>query len=195
MVFSRKKFGKSTEAASVADNEQQKKTITALISYYTTGNIKTFDEYNILWLKDTASAVDFTNAFIETYSDPLGLHATWESVVNFKDVAATRRNEIVTANAQWFEDNSPVNLRFKKKEVKGVRGKSLQSRSLAVIVIRTRPSASISRMLIGSGKCMARKYHVCRTQSGTGKRFPGGILQLTERCGLAEEVFLCFRQF
>ena len=111
------------KAASVAENEQQKKTITALISYYTTGNVKTFDEYNILWLKDTVSAVDFTNGFIETYSDPLGLRASWESIVNFKDVAATRRTEIVTANAQWFEDNSPVDSRFKKKEVKGVSAK------------------------------------------------------------------------
>ncbi|MCX6138440.1 MAG: dihydrofolate reductase [Ignavibacteriales bacterium] len=111
------------KAMTVTESEQQKQTIASLISYYTTGNVKTFDEYNILWLKDTASSVDFTNGFIETYSDPLGIKATWEAIVNFKNIEATRRTEIVTANAQWFEDHSPVDPRFKKKEVKGVSAK------------------------------------------------------------------------
>jgi dipeptidyl-peptidase III len=111
------------KASTVAENEQQKQMIQTLISYYNTGNIKTFDEYNIQWLKDTASAVDFVNGFIETYNDPLGMRANWESVVNFKDMNATKRTETITAHAQWFEDNSPIDPRFKKKEVKGVSAK------------------------------------------------------------------------
>jgi dipeptidyl-peptidase III len=110
-------------AAEVAENERQKQTIETLIAYYTTGDLKTFDAYNILWLKDTASTVDFVNGFIETYDDPLGIRATWESIVNFKDVAATKRAETITGSAQWFEDHSPVDPRFKKKEVKGVSAK------------------------------------------------------------------------
>jgi dipeptidyl-peptidase-3 len=110
-------------ATEVAENEHQKRTIQALIDYYTTGDLRTFDTYNVLWLKDTSSTVDFVNGFIETYSDPLGLRATWESVVNFKDARATRRAETITRNAQWFEDHSPVDSRFKKKEVKGVSAK------------------------------------------------------------------------
>lgn len=111
------------KAAEVAENDVQKRTIETLIAYYTTGDLRTFDAYNILWLQDTVSTVDFVNGFIETYNDPLGLKATWESIVNFKDREATRRAEIITANAQWFEDNSPVDPRFKKKEVKGVSAK------------------------------------------------------------------------
>jgi dipeptidyl-peptidase III len=111
------------KAATVAENDQQKKVINLLIAYYNTGDIRTFDEYNVQWLSDTASKVDFVNGFIETYNDPLGMRANWESVVNFKDLQATKRTEIITANAQWFEDNSPVDQRFKKKEVKGVSAK------------------------------------------------------------------------
>jgi dipeptidyl-peptidase III len=110
-------------ASDVAENDTQRQTIDTLIAYYTTGDLRTFDAYNILWLADTVSSVDFVNGFIETYNDPLGLKATWESIVNFKDVVATRRAETITANAQWFEDNSPVDPRFKKKEVKGVSAK------------------------------------------------------------------------
>jgi dipeptidyl-peptidase-3 len=111
------------KAAAVAENEQQKQVIASLIAYYTTGNLRTFDEYNIRWLTDTTSYIDFVNGFIETYNDPLGIKANWESVVNFKNLEATKRTEIITANAQWFEDNSPVDQRFKKKEVKGVSAK------------------------------------------------------------------------
>ncbi len=108
------------KATTVTENEQQKRVIESLIAYYRTGDVRTFDEYNVRWLNDTASRVDFVNGFIETYNDPLGIKANWESVVNFTDVKATKRTEIITANAQWFEDNSPVDPRFKKKEVKGV---------------------------------------------------------------------------
>jgi dipeptidyl-peptidase III len=110
------------KASGVAGNEHQKKVIDTLIEYYKTGDLRTFDDYNILWVQDT-SRIDFVNGFIETYEDPLGLKATWEALVNFKDTAATRRTEIISANAQWFEDNSPIDERFRKKEVRGVTAK------------------------------------------------------------------------
>ena len=111
------------KAADVAENETQKKSIETLIEYYKTGDLKKFDEYSVLWVGDLTSNVDFTNGFIETYGDPLGYKATWESVVNFKDIEATKRTEIISANAQWFEDNSPIDKEFKKEEVKGVSAK------------------------------------------------------------------------
>ena len=110
------------KALSVAQTPEQTEGIEKLISYYKTGNLETWDDYNIIWVSDT-SRVDFVNGFIEVYSDPLGMKATWESVVNFKDLVATRRTEIISANAQWFEDHSPIDDRFKKKEVKGVSAK------------------------------------------------------------------------
>ncbi len=110
-------------AMAVAENDRQEATINKLIEYYSTGNLKAFDEYNILWLNDTASKVDFVNGFIETYEDPLGYKATWEGNVNFMDELATRRTDIVSANAAWFEAHSPVDERFKKKEVKGVNAR------------------------------------------------------------------------
>ena len=111
------------KAKEVAENESQKRTIELLIEYYNTGDLKKFDEYSIEWVKDTQSKFDFVNGFIESYGDPLGIKASWESIVNFKDVEATKRSLIIEQNAQWFEDNSPVDSRFKKKEVKGVSAK------------------------------------------------------------------------
>jgi dipeptidyl-peptidase-3 len=111
------------KAAAVAENETQKKVIEALIAYYKTGDLETFDEYSVLWVSDLASRVDFVNGFIEVYNDPLGMKASWESLVNFKDLGATKRADTISANAQWFEDRSPVDPRFKKKEVKGVSAK------------------------------------------------------------------------
>ena len=110
------------KALSVSETPEQTEGIEKLISYYKTGNLETWDEYNIIWVSDT-SRVDFVNGFIEVYSDPLGLKGTWESVVDFKDLEATRRTEIISENAQWFEDHSPIDDMFKKKEVKGVSAK------------------------------------------------------------------------
>ncbi|MBP3426572.1 MAG: dihydrofolate reductase [Rikenellaceae bacterium] len=110
------------KAASVA-NPTQKRIIETLISYYRSGDLRTFDAYNILWVEDTVSSVDFVNGFIETYNDPLGYKAGWESTVNFKDMNATTRTEIISENAQWFEDHSPINPAFRKAEVKGVSAK------------------------------------------------------------------------
>ena len=112
------------KAAEVAENAHQAEVIRALITYYKTGNLKEFDRYNILWVRDT-SRVDFVNGFIEVYGDPLGRKGAWESVVNFRDEEATARTEILSRNAQWFEDHSPVDSLFKKKEVKGVSAKAI----------------------------------------------------------------------
>jgi len=111
------------KAKEVAENPAQNEVIAKLIEYYKTGDLKIWDEYNILWVKDLESNIDFVNGFIEVYEDPLALKATWESVVNFKDIEATKRTTIISNNAQWFEDNSPIDNKFKKKEVKGVTAK------------------------------------------------------------------------
>ena len=108
------------QAAEYAENEQQQKIISLLISYYQTGDLRVFDEYSIEWLKEQDGRIDFINGFIEVYNDPLGLKASWEGIVEYKDLVATRRTRSISDNAQWFEDNSPVDSRFKKKTVKGV---------------------------------------------------------------------------
>lgn len=108
------------QAAEYAENEQQQKIISLLISYYQTGDLRVFDEYSIEWLKEQDGRIDFINGFIEVYNDPLGLKASWEGIVEYKDPVATRRTRTISDNAQWFEDNSPVDPRFKKKTVKGV---------------------------------------------------------------------------
>ena len=120
-----------TEAKGVAENETQRHIIELLIEYYNTGDLKKFDEYSIAWVKDTQSKFDFVNGFIESYGDPLGIKASWESIVNFKDEKATKRSEIIEQNAQWFEDNSPTDPQFKKKEVKGVSAKVIVAAILA----------------------------------------------------------------
>jgi dipeptidyl-peptidase III len=111
------------KAAGVAENDQQKAALQKLIMYYTTGDLKTWDEYNIMWVKDVTSLTDYVNGFIEVYTDPLGMKATWEAVVNFKDKVATARATTISENAQWFEDHSPVDAKYKKKKVKGVSAK------------------------------------------------------------------------
>lgn len=118
-------------AQGVAENDSQKAVISKLIQYYETGNLKDFDEYAILWVKDLDSRIDFVNGFTESYGDPLGMKASWESLVNFKDLEATKRTEIISNNAQWFEDNSPVDKQFKKEEVKGVSAKVITAAILA----------------------------------------------------------------
>ena len=119
------------KAETVAENQEQKAVITKLIEYYETGDLKTFDDYAILWVKDLNSLVDFVNGFTESYGDPLGMKASWESLVNFKDLEATHRTEIISGNAQWFEDHSPVDKQFKKDEVKGVSAKVITAAILA----------------------------------------------------------------
>ncbi len=108
------------KAEGVAETPEQKAVIAKLMEFYETGDLKTFDEYAILWVKDLNSRIDFVNGFTESYGDPLGMKASWESLVNFKDLEATQRTELISGNAQWFEDHSPVDGQFKKEKVKGV---------------------------------------------------------------------------
>lgn len=114
------------KAAGVAD-ERQRKIIEALISFYNTGDLAEYNRFNILWVQDTVSTVDFVNGFTEVYGDPLGYKASWESLVNFRDDEATLRTEIISGNAQWFEDHSPIQDKYKKKEVKGVSAKVINA--------------------------------------------------------------------
>ena len=108
------------KAKGVAENQQQQRVIDLLTRYYRTGDLHLFDEYSIEWLKEQAGNVDFINGFIEVYGDPLGIKASWEGIVEYKDLEATRRTRLISDNAQWFEDHSPVDSRFKKAEVRGV---------------------------------------------------------------------------
>ena len=119
------------KAKEYAETDKQKTYITALVDYYTTGDLRKFDEYSILWAEDTDCTVDFVNGFIESYDDPLGMTGAWESIVNFKNQEASHRTQLISANAQWFEDHSPVDSRFKKKEVKGVSAKVITAAMLA----------------------------------------------------------------
>ena len=119
------------KAAMVAENEGQRAYINELIKFYQTGSLKTFDDYSILWAEETKSQVDFINGFIESYGDPLGMTGSWEGMVNFKDMAASRRSKLISENAQYFESNSPVDNRFKKKNVKGVSAKVITAAILA----------------------------------------------------------------
>jgi len=141
-------FGKALEliighleaAKKVAENDTQKLYISQLIDYYRTGDLRKWDEYNITWVGDTDSDVDFVNGFVEDYGDPLGRKASYEGIVNFRDRVASRRTEIISSNAQWFEDNSPIDERFKKKEVKGVSAKVI---NVAVIAGDNYPATAI----------------------------------------------------
>lgn len=118
-------------AMQVAENDKQRNIIGKLIEFYRTGDLKVFDEYSIAWVNDQDSRIDFNNGFIETYGDPLGLKASWESIVDFKDLVATKRTETISSNAQWFEDHSPVDPRFRKEQVKGVSAKVITAAILA----------------------------------------------------------------
>ena len=126
--FLKGKYGKTIEniikylnkASEYAENEQQRKVISILTNYYSTGDLRTLDEYSIEWLKELDGRIDFINGFIEVYGDPLGFKASWEGIVEYKDLEACKRTQTISQNAQWFEDHSPVDPRFRKPHVKGV---------------------------------------------------------------------------
>jgi dipeptidyl-peptidase-3 len=118
------------KAAAVAENDKQREVIETLIAFNRNGDLKTFDEYAIKWVQDVESQIDFINGFTETYGDPLGMKASWESLINFKNIEATKRTQIISDNAQWFEDNSPINPEFKKEKVKGVSAKVITAAML-----------------------------------------------------------------
>jgi dipeptidyl-peptidase-3 len=119
------------KAAKVAENDLQKHYIATLVEYYRTGDLRLWDKYNIEWVQDTIGTVDFVNGFVEDYNDPLARKGAWEALVNIKDHKASERSDILSANAQWFEDNSPVDPRFKKPQVKGISAKVINAACLA----------------------------------------------------------------
>lgn len=169
------------KAAGVAENDQQRKVIEKLIEYYQTGDLEKFDEYNILWVDDVESRTDFINGFIEVYSDPMGMKGSWEAVVNFKDLAATKRTDTIVANAQWFEDNSPTDSRFKRKEVKGVTAKVITAAMLggdtypSTPIGINLPNANWIRRIHGSKSVTLENityaYDQASLGSGFGKEF------------------------
>lgn len=124
-------IGELKKAREYAENQKQAEIIDKLVEFYTTGSLKTFDDYSIAWVKDNESRVDFINGFIESYGDPLGMTGSWESIVNFKDIQASERTEAISREAQWFEDRSPVDPRFRKPVVKGVSAKVITAAILA----------------------------------------------------------------
>ena len=148
------------KAAEVAENDRQREVIRLLTEFYRTGDLKTFDAYSIVWLKDTDSQVDFVNGFIESYGDPLGIKASWESIVNFKDLEATRRTELISENAQWFEDHSPVAPQFRKEKVKGVSAKVITAAMLGGDLY---PSTAIGINLPNSN--WIRSVHVSKSDT------------------------------
>ena len=119
------------EAGKYAENDKQRAVISKLVQFYRSGDLKDFDDYSILWVEDLDSQVDFINGFIESYGDPLGMTGSWESIVNFKNIPASHRTEVISDNAQWFEDHSPVDPRFRKEKVKGVSAKVITAAILA----------------------------------------------------------------
>ena len=144
------------EKAQGVAQEPQKATIAALIDYYKTGDLHDFDRYNILWVRDTVSNVDFVNGFIEDYGDPLGRKASWESLVNFMDKEACHRTEVISENAQWFEDHSPVDSAYRKKVVKGVSAKVITAAMLGGDCYPATPIGINLPMRIGSARSTVR---------------------------------------
>jgi dipeptidyl-peptidase-3 len=165
------------KAVNVAENEEQKDIIRTLIRFYNSGDLKTFDEFNIKWVQDLTSQVDFVNGFTETYGDPLGMKASWESLINFKDIEATKRTEIISNNAQWFEYNSPIDKDFKKEEVKGVSAKVITAAMLggdcypATPIGINLPNANWIRLHFGSKSVTIQNITEAYDQSSMGSGF------------------------
>lgn len=169
------------KSVEVAENEKQKQSLRKLIDYYRTGDLKKFDEYNILWLTDTKSFIDVTNGFIEIYGDPLGRKATWEAIVNFTDIESTKRTEVLSQNSQWFEDHSPVDQKYKKSKVKGVTAKVIHAAMLggecypATPIGINLPNAEWIRKEYGSKSVTIENityaYHMASLKSGLVEEF------------------------
>ncbi|QFQ12278.1 dihydrofolate reductase [Pseudoprevotella muciniphila] len=168
------------KAKPFADRPEQVKVIDRLIEYYRTGDLRTFDEYCILWLKDTESLVDFVNGFTESYGDPLGMKASWESIVNYKDLEATERTKKLSENAQWFEDNSPADPRFKKEKVKGISAKVITA---AILGGDLYPSTAIGINLPNSD--WVRREH--GSKSVTISNLTGAYAKASHGSGFDEE--------
>lgn len=181
------------KAYTVAENNTQKLSIRKLITFYQTGSLKDWDAYNINWVSDMESHIDFVNGFIEVYEDPLGLKATWESVVNFKDIEATKRAQIISSSAQWFEDNSPVDKRFKKKEVKGVSAKVITVAQLGGDCYPTTPiginlpNADWIRKEHGSKSVTMENITYAYDQASVGSGFMEEFAASTEEVEMAKK--------
>ncbi|MEG0655872.1 MAG: dihydrofolate reductase [Mucinivorans sp.] len=175
-------------ATTVTENAEQRAAIEKLISYYKTGSLKEFDEFNILWVADNGGAVDFVNGFTENYTDPLGRKGTWESLVNFKDFEASKITKLISDNAQWFEDNSPIPTQYKKKEVRGVSAKVITAAMLGGDSYPTTaiginlPNADWIRLEHGSKSVTIANITEAYEQSGIGSGFGEEfILQADDR--------------
>ncbi|MCX6584369.1 MAG: dihydrofolate reductase [Candidatus Aminicenantes bacterium] len=168
------------KAAGAAENDVQKNVLDLLIKFYKTGDLKIFDEYSVAWTKDTVSRIDAVNGFIETYGDPLGFRASYESVVSFKDEEATRRVEILGGNAQWFEDHSPIQDEYKRKEVIGVSGKVITVAALGGV---TSPNPPLGINLPNAN--WIRKVH--GSKSVTLGNISHAYEKVAEKAGLVDE--------
>ncbi len=165
------------KAADVAENNEQKAVIEDLITFYRTGDLNKFDDFNIKWVQELKSQVDFVNGFTESYGDPLGMKASWESLINFKNIEATKRTEIISANAQWFEDNSPIDKKFKKEEVRGVSAKVITAAMLggdcypATPIGVNLPNSNWIRAHYGSKSVTIENITEAYTQASLGNGF------------------------
>lgn len=174
------------KAETVAENEAQRAVIAKLVQYYESGDLKDFDEYAILWVKDLDSRIDFVNGFTETYGDPLGMKASWEGMANFKDLEATRRAELISEHAQWFEDNSPVDAAYKKEQVKGVSAKVITAAILggdlypATAIGINLPNANWIRAQHGSKSVTISNITDAYAQAAKGNGFSEEFVYNTE---------------
>jgi dipeptidyl-peptidase-3 len=179
------------KAATVAENDKQKQVIETLVAYYKTGDLKKFDEYSILWVEDN-STVDFINGYIETYGDPLGLKGSWEAMTNFRNTEATRRTETISENAQWFEDHSPVDSRFKKETVQGITAKVITTVILggdsypATPIGINLPNANWIRALHGSKSVTLENITSAYDQAAKGNGFANEFYWSQREIDLAE---------
>ena len=181
------------KAKGVAENSEQESVIEKLITYYKTGDLHTFDEYSIQWLKCLNTKVDFINGFIEVYGDPLGLKGSWEGLVEYIDEEATHRTRIISSNAQWFEDHSPVDPRFKKKEVKGVSANVICAAMLggdeypSTAIGINLPNADWIRAQYGSKSITISNITDAYNKAAHGNGFREEYVRDTEMLGLIEK--------
>ncbi len=181
------------KALTAAENDLQKAAFEKLIEYYRTGDLKTFDDYSVLWLRDSDSVVDGVNGFIEVYSDPLGIKGTWEAVVSFKDVAATRRAETISKHARWFEDHSPADPRFRKKECQGITAKVITVAALggecypSTPIGINLPNADWIRKVYGSKSATLENISHAYHQEALGNGFPEEFAYSQEEIKRAEK--------
>ena len=181
------------KALTVAENAEQKAVIEKLIQYYRSGSLEDFDDYCIAWVQDLDSHIDFVNGFTESYGDPLGMKSSWESIVNFKDIEATKRTQTISDNAQWFEDNSPMDNRFKKETVKGVTAKVITAAILAgdlypsTAIGINLPNSNWIRSVHGSKSVTIGNLTEAYNLAALGNGFNEEFVYSDEECRLIEQ--------